>query len=70
LFSVANKSLELEVKIAKSGWIIKTTIATNEALFDGGSVVEFPTKSTNEVRLKIFKEKNSEETVGVKVLIS
>ena len=70
MFSVANKSLELEVKIAKSGWIIKTAIATNEALFEGGSVVEFPTKSTNELRLKIFKEKNSEETVGVKVLIS
>jgi Ciliary BBSome complex subunit 2, C-terminal len=67
---VANRSLELEVKISKSGWIIKTAIGTNEALFEGGSFVEYPAKSTNEVRFKMFKEKNTEEAVSVKVLIS
>ena len=67
---MGNKSLELEVKISKSGWIIKTVIGTNEALFEDGSLVEYPAKSTNEVRLKMFKEKNTEETVSVKVLIS
>jgi len=49
---------------------VKTAIGTNEALFEGGSFVEYPAQSTNVVRLKMLKEKNTEETVSVKVLIS
>ena len=63
------KSIELNIKIHKSGWIIKTVIASNEALFEGGSLIEYPGKSTNEVRLKIFREKNVEESVVLKVLM-
>lgn len=57
------------MKIYKNGWIIKTVIASNEAIFDNGTCVDYPNKSTSETKIKILKEKNTNEKIEVKILL-
>jgi hypothetical protein len=39
----------LTVSIAKPGWIIKSVVIYNEALFEGDSYVAYPTQSQNSI---------------------
>lgn len=51
------------------GWVIKSVILQNDALFEGGTIVVHPNASTNEVSVPIKKEKNTDLTVDLKILI-
>mmetsp|Transcript_24131 Transcript_24131/g.32897 ORF Transcript_24131/g.32897 Transcript_24131/m.32897 type:complete len:125 (-) Transcript_24131:724-1098(-) len=51
------------------GWVIKSVILQNDALFEGGTIVMHPNTSTNEVSVPIKKEKNTDLTVDLKILI-
>ena len=68
-FNPEDKCIDLEVTVDKGGWIIKSVIASNEAIFEGGLHVEYPFKSTNKIKIRVSKDKNTEETVSLRVLI-
>ncbi len=58
--------------MTKPGWIIKSVVAASESFFTGGSHVIQPigsSASTNEVTLKVLKDKFSTEKIDLKVLL-
>ena len=67
--NIENKNCEIQVRLEKPGWIIRSVILYSDTLFDGGSLVVHPSESTNYVKAPFKHNKNASESVDIRVLI-
>ena len=59
----------LTVSVFKPGWIIKSVVIYNEALFEGDSFVSYPSQSTSQLQIPLKCEKNQEQVLDLRVMV-
>jgi hypothetical protein len=73
LIDLENKCMLITAKVTKPGWIIRSVIASSEALFPGTGVhIVQPlggAQAPNEVSLQVRSHKFSEETMQLQILL-
>eukprot|EP00347_Sterkiella_histriomuscorum_P000293 403376439 len=60
----------LTINLRKPGWIIKSVILQNDALFEGSDThVVYPSQSVNQIQIPLKADKNQELIIDIKVLM-
>lgn len=68
--NLEKKCVELEVSVKKSGWCIRSVLLFSDGMFPkGGSFAVHPTQSTNKVIVPLKKEKNTNESINLTILL-
>lgn len=67
--NIGSKHCDLEVKLQKPGWIIRSVICYSDTIFTGGSFVVHPAESTTTCTVPLTHSKNSSEFIDIRILV-